>query len=166
MALASIGFKGVVTLSDQGGNRAVLRWDLTGADYATAFGEMSGMITSLNAVTDAQIIHWSVNHVYEEDTTYYGSGEVENVASISARIDDAEVKYATIRIPAPVDGIFQAATGPLYNVVDPADADLVTYLSHWETGAEALLSDGESLLDVATAGNVTGKRIHRKSRKG
>lgn len=166
MALAEVGYVLMVVLSDQGGNKSTLRFDMTATDAATAATDAATIIAALGAVTTAQIVSYSVNHVYQEDTDLYGEGESENVASISARIDSAQTKYATLRIPAPVDGIFQAAEGPLYNQIDPADTDLGVYLSVFATGHQALVSDGEALLDPTVAGNVTGKRIHRKSRKG
>lgn len=167
MALVSQGFSLSVTLSDQGGNKSTLKYDLVAADFATAVTAAATVIAALDAVTDAAIVAYSLAERFEEDTSAFGLGEVENVASIVARIDAAEQKYATIRIPAPVDGIFQAASGPLYNVVDPADVALVAYLDIWDsTGGVANLSDGEKLVDPGTAGNVTGKRIHRGSRRG
>jgi hypothetical protein len=166
MALTSKGFYLHVTLVDQGGNRAVLRYDLTGVDFATATANATNILAELAGVTDAAVWSYNLGEAFEDGAISYGGGEVENVASISARIDSTEQKYATIRIPAPSDGIFSAAGGPGYNIVDPADVDLLAYLATFETGEDALLSDGEALDTVATAGNVTGKRIHRKSRKG
>jgi hypothetical protein len=166
MSLVSQGFLLTVTLSDTGGNKSILKYKLQAADFATATTDAGTILTALAAVTDALLLAYHLSEVFEEDSALYGSGEVENVASMSARIDAAEVKYATVRIPAPSDGIFQAASGPLYNVVDPGDTDLVAYLNVFVDTAEAYLSDGENLLSPGTAGNVTGKRIHRKSRKG
>jgi len=166
MALVSSGFLLTVRLVDQGGNKSTLRFNLSSADAATAATDASAVLAALAAVTDAAIQSYSLAEQFDDATVNSGSGEVENMASIVARIDDAEVKYATIKIPAPVDGIFQAASGELYNVVDPADVALVAYLQLWQTGNEATLSDGETLLSPGTAGNVVGKRIHRASRKG
>lgn len=166
MALASVGWYLSVVLADNGGNKSTLRYDLTAADAATAATDASTIMTELGPVTDAAIVGYSLGERFEEDTTFYGSGEIENIASISARIDSADQKWATIKIPAPAAGIFKAASGPDYNLVDVADADLVAYLNLFATGNEALLSDGEALVSPGTAGNVTGKRIHRGSRRG
>lgn len=166
MALASVGFFLTVTLSDQGGNRSTLRYDLNSIDIATALTDAATVLAELDPITDAAIVAYSVGQKYEEDTSAFGLGEVENIASIVARIDSAEQKYATIKIPAPADGIFKAAAGPDYNVVDASDADLVAYLNLFATAGVATLSDGETLDSPGTAGNVVGKRIHRGSRKG
>lgn len=167
MALASVGFFLSVTLSDQGGNRSTLRYELSSATMAEAVTDAATVLAELGPVTDAAIVGYSVGEKFEEDTSLFGTGEIENIASVVARIDSAEQKYATVKIPAAADGIFKAASGPDYNVVDAADADLVAYLNLWETTAGvATLSDGETLEDPGTAGNVVGKRIHRGSRRG
>lgn len=166
MALTSTGWYLHVTLSDTGGNHSVLRYDLTAADAATAATDATAILAALNAVTDAAIAGYSLGERFEDSAAIYGGGEIENTASVMGRIDNVEVKWANLKIPAPADGIFKAATGPDYNVVDAADTDLQGYLTLFVDGEECYLSDGENLLSPGTAGNVYGKRIHRKSRKG
>jgi hypothetical protein len=166
MALASVGFLLTVRLVDQGSNKSTLRYDLTAADAATAAADAATIMAALAAVTDAEIQAYSLAEQFQDGTVESGSGEVEAIASIVAKIDSAAVKYASVKIPAPNVGIFKAAAGDDFNNVDPADTALVTYLTVFATGNEAYLSDGEALLSPGTAGNVTGKRIHRASRKG
>jgi len=166
MALNSVGWYLHVILVDQGGNKSVLRYDLTAADASTAAADAATVMAELGPVTDAAITGYALGEKFEEDATFFGNGEIENIAALSARLDTDEQKFATIKIPAPADGIFKAASGPDYNVVDVADADLVAYLNLFATGEQAYLSDGEALLSPGTAGNVTGKRIHRGSSKG
>lgn len=166
MALVTQGWQLHVVLTDQGGNQSTLRFDLTTADHTTSAVARTAILAALAAVTDCAITAHYLREAFQEDAVVFGTGEGENIASISARIDNAAIKYATVKIPAGVAGLYQAASGPLYNVVDPADAALITYLELWETAGEALLSDGEALDSPSTAGHVTGKRIHRGSRKG
>lgn len=166
MALVSTGWYLNVTLSDQGGNKSVLKYDLTAANATDAATDAATILAALAAVTDAAISGYALGEGFEDEAALYGTGEVENVALVSAKIDTDEVKWATFRIPAPADGIFKASSGPGYNVVDAADTDLVAYANLFATGAECLISDGEALDSPGTAGNLYGKRIHRKSRKG
>lgn len=166
MALTSTGWFLNVTLSDTGGNKSVLKYDLTAADAATAAADAATIIAALDAVTDAAISGYALGEGFEDSAAVYGLGEVENVAMISARIDSDEVKWATLRIPAPNSGIFKAASGPDWNIVDAADVALVAYANLFATGEQCYLSDGEALDSPGTAGNLVGKRIHRKSRKG
>jgi len=167
MALVSIGFKLTVTLSDQGGNKSTLKFDLVAVDAETAAADAEDIVAALDAITTAAIIGYNVGEQFSEDTVEFGTGEVESVALIVARIEADEKKYANIRVPAPVVGIFKAAAGDDYNEVDAADTDLVAYLNLFaDSTGVALLSDGETLRSPGTAGNVTGKRIHRASKKG
>ena len=168
MALVSTGFYANLVVVDAAGNKSTLRHKLLSADIATAVTDAATIVTALNGVTDGVIVSYTVGQGYEEDAAFFAAAgvEIENVALITAKIDDAELKYANLKIPAPNVGIFLAATGPNANVVDAADAALQTYLTMFQTGEILSISDGETLESVGTAGNVKGKRIHRGSRKG
>jgi len=165
MALVSAGFQLAVTLVDQGKGKSTLRYDLTAADAAAAATATAAILAALAAVTDAGIQSYTLGEVFKDAAVGSGSGQVENLAVITAKIDSVDLKYAVVKIPAPADGIFSAAAGAGYDIVDPADADLVAYLQVWQTGNQAYLSDGETLVSPGTAGNVVGKRAHRASKK-
>lgn len=160
------GYQLSVTLIDQGSNRSTLRYALTAATAEAAETDAATILTLLGAVTDAEVLSYHVGGVWEDPDVTYGAGEIENVAIASCRIDAEEVKYASVRIPAPVDGIFVAASGPLYNELDPSDNPLRSYLAIFATGNEATLSDGETIVDPTQAGSFKGHRTHRKSRRG
>lgn len=167
MALVTKNWELSVVLSDQGGNKSALKYDLDPAvvtDYATAASTRSSILGLLDPVTNSTIVAHSLAEKYGEDADFFGTGENENVALIVAKIADGLGKTVNIRIPNPVDGMFQAAEGPDYNEVDPSDSDLVDYLGLFE--GFVFVSDGEHIEDSATAGNFYGKRIHRGSRKG
>lgn len=168
MALASTGFYANMVVADAAGNKSTLRYKLTSLAIADAVTDAAAIATALNGVTDGVIVSYTVGEGYEEDTSFFAAAgvEIENVALITAKIDNAEFKYANLKIPAPNVGIFIDSTGPNANVVDPADVALQAYLTLFQTGETCFLSDGEALESVGTAGNVKGKRIHRGSRKG
>jgi hypothetical protein len=169
MSLASIGYFANVVVVDSGGNKSTLRYKLTEAAVpADAIADAATIVAALNAVTDGVVLSYTVGEAFEEDSSFFAAEgvQVENVALITAKIDNAELKYTTLKIPAPNIGIFVAATGPNSNVVDAADSTLQTYLACFATSGIATVSDGEALESPGTAGNVKGKRIHRGSRKG
>jgi hypothetical protein len=169
MALASTGFFANVVVVDSGGNKSTLRYKLTEAAVpADAIADAATLVSALNGVTDGVVLSYTVGEGYEEDSAFFAAEgvQIENVALVVAKIDNAELKYTTLKIPAPTSTIFLAATGPNANIVDPADATLQTYLTQFATGGIATVSDGEALESPGTAGNVKGKRIHRGSRKG
>lgn len=175
MALVSDGFGLNVTLVDASGvNKSTLRFPLDYADWAAfntgvGAGEIDTILNIIGQVTDATILGYTVGQSFVEDTDSVGAAgsEVENVALITCLIDGYVNKYATLRIPAPTDGIFLAATGPNRNIVDVDDAAVQAYLSLFENGTGyCTISDGEYVADPTVAGNAKGKRIHRGSRKG
>lgn len=167
MAITSDGFKGSITLVDNGNNQSTLQYDLVGADFAAALADMTAIVAALDPLTDAVVKTWTVGEKYSEKalTLPIGGVQVENVALVSVRITGHDDKYGQFRIPAPVAGLFSASSGDLANVVDPNDADLSTYGAIFGAGGHATISDGETIQGVS--GQTTkGKRIHRGSRKG
>jgi hypothetical protein len=163
-----------VTLSDNGGNKSTLRFNTRKtdlADLATDIAEFTGaggLLADLAAVTDANIVGYSAGVAFAEDSDLYaGAGvQIEDIGEIVGRIDGEPDKWTVLRIPAPVAGIFVGSEGPQANLIDPNDADLQAYLANFESGGLCYTSDGEDLADSGTAGNFSGKRIHRASRKG
>lgn len=161
MALTKTGYSVTATLEDLGANRSTMQFSVDSAellaDVVTAAGTL---MTGLAAVTDAAIVSYRVSEVYE-DPAATPAGEIENQALLV--VNTADGKKALMRIPAPVDGIFAAASGPNYNVVDVNDADLLTYLGNFEAGAgvEFTISDGTTFTSL-----ISGKRIHRGSTHG
>jgi hypothetical protein len=163
MALTSVGFFLSVQLVDGGDNTSVLRYEMTAADYTTAVTDTAVILAALQAITDAVVRKYSINHVFGEAAFSFPAAtvQVENKASITVLLEGNDNKKANLKIPAPVIGIFTNPTGGGSNVVDLSDADLVTYFTMFQTGNECLISDGE----VADS-MVSGKRIHAKSNFG
>lgn len=169
MALVSQGFLLTVDLVDASGeNVSRLRYDLTAEDFDTATTNAGTIITRLNAVTDALVKGYHLGEVFSEDAASVGDvgSEVENQALIVAKIDGVLNKTVNLRIPAASIGIFQASTGSGKNQIAKTAADLVAYLSTFETGALATISDGEHIADSSNPDNFDGKRVHRGSRRG
>jgi hypothetical protein len=169
MAISLTGWVVRVTVADQGGNKSTLKFPIDpaalggGTEYADAAAIRTTILSYLDAVSTAQVVSHSLSEVYDEDTDFYGTGEIENIAQVTAKLVTAG-KTANIRVPAPITSLFVALSGPDYNDVDPANVDMQNYLSLFET--DVMVSDGEHIRDSATAGNWTGKRIHRGSTRG
>jgi hypothetical protein len=162
MALAQKGFTLTVSLVDAGGNQATKKYSLLATTYADAATATVSILSALAAVTAAYIKGYRLTEVYvDAEVTFAPAGvEVENRALIVGQtVTDA--KPCTIEIPAPVDGVFEGATGPQRNIVDIDDTDLNTYTDLFAAGGVCDISDGDVL-----AALLSGKRIHRASRKG
>lgn len=179
MAIVSQGFNASVKLVDAGGNDSVLRFDVQGATYATALANLQAIVAALDPLTNALVAGYTVAEKFAEDTDQYGAAgsEIENIAQIVSPLETTG-KYATVKIPAPVDAMFVGTTGPDRNKVNTSYAALLTYLGLFtdKTGygtpgadAIALVSDGEKIKpDDANSRPFieAGKRIHRASRSG
>jgi len=162
-------WKAYALLRDSGDNESVLRFGVDptsgDTDFTANLAALGALVTDLMAVTNANVASYGLTwEVPNTDSAAAGS-EIEAIGLISSRIDAEEEKWTNLRIPAPVDGIFVATSGPSRNVVDPSDADLGSYLENFETGGVFTVSDGETLLEAGVA-NTKGKRIHRGSRNG
>lgn len=164
MALASVGFEFVMTLVDSGGNKASRAFDLTSADMTEALADAAAIVPLYAAISDATIQSYRVSEVFKDAAWTYpiGGKNVEELALVVAQIDGEPGKTANVSVPAPKDGIFIAVTGPSRNQVDTADADLLAFMSIYNPGGRATISDGESIEFPL----LSGKRIHRGSRKG
>lgn len=167
MALASAGFKLVVSLIDAGRDQSNLTYDLVAATYADAVTASGTILGLLDAVTDGVVKSYSIIEKYVEGSLVLPAGtvEMENRAVITCQINANPLKTATVVIPAGVIGLYQSTTGAGHNLIDVNDADLLAYLNIWQvSGALAQLSDGEYLDDTAVI--VSGKRSHRSNSNG
>lgn len=163
MALVSDGFRLTVTLVDTGANTTSKTFDLTAADYATALADSAAIMASLNGVTDALVKGYSIAERYIENTPGLPlAAEISDRASVLVQLASNPFKKETIEIPAPIAGMFQGASGDAWNLVNVANAALGTFLAHFALGAEATISDGETIETPA----LKGKRIHVASRNG
>lgn len=163
MALVSDGFSLTVQLKDTGDNSTTRTYELTAATAAAAATDAATIMADLDALTNAVIVGYTIGERFVEDAlTLPTSAEVENCAEISAYIVGSPTKTATVNIPAPVPGIFVGTSGKNFNIVDTSDTLVQNFLAHFGNAGEATLSDGE-IINPTTA---SGKRIHKKSRRG
>lgn len=161
MALAKTGYSVTATLQDLGSNRSTMQFFVDpGEALADVVSAAAGLMSALDAVTDAAIVGYRVSEVYE-DSAATPAGEIEEQALLVVSTNDGQ--KALMRIPAPNVGIFAAASGPNYNVVDINDATLQLYIDEFQAGAgvEFLVSDGQTVNQL-----ISGKRIHRGSTHG
>ncbi len=152
-----------MTLVDNGANVTTLQFALRSADATAAATDSSAVVLALEAISDSVISDYYIKHKYSETVLAYPAAGVENEnkASITVLLAGAGNKKANIKVPAPVIGVFTAASGGGANVVDMSDVDLNTYIDLFKAGAECYISDGEDLVS-----GVSGKRISAKSNYG
>lgn len=173
LAYGTTPVKLVVTLRDEAQNQTTKTfivptsvWNPASDLWADLVTIRDGLLTALNAITDALVWKASIMIGQAEDTSTGGAAnsEVENIASVVVNLATIG-KTAVLAVPAPVIGLFEGASGKPKNIVDIADAALLTYVDEFQTtGGNFVLSDGEFVDDTTPVDS--GKRIHRRSRKG
>lgn len=159
MALVSGGFYLSVTLQDSGLNTTTKEFELRGATIGDAITNAGQHITLLNAVTDANVVRYSVSErTYEDAPSTPASGEVEELAILAVRTSGG--KGAVIEIPAPNPSLFVATTGVNKNVVDIADTAVGDYYASFLAAGNVFISDGENAAQL-----LSGQRGTKKSRQ-
>lgn len=165
MALVTDGWELTIQLADTSGSISSLTYNLIAADQAAATTATADIIAALNAVTDSVIANYRLAEVFVEDA-FALPADAENriKASMTVTLAGLGQKKAVIRIPAPVDGVFVAPTGPGYDEVDGSAAIVQTYVDLFKadpTGV-ATLSDGEH---VSADTTINGARTTQTSRR-
>lgn len=151
MALVTAGFELSVTVVDQGNTPSVLTYDLRGADAATAATQTATVLAALDPRTKSAIAGYRLTEVFVEDALTLPTDGANNAekASVSVLLSGAGKKLANVKIPAPADSLFAAATGRGYNTV--LESAITPYLDLYKvTGGVANLSDGEQASDTNT----------------
>jgi len=163
MALVSTGWRLTVSVADTSGSISTLTYELNAADEVTATADAATIITNLTAITKSTIISYVLGEVFAENAvTLPADAENAIKASISVYLEGLGQKRANIKIPAPVNAIFTAATGPGFNVVSGTAAAVTNYINLFKTtGGVATISDGETVRDLNNFAG--GKRISRGS---
>lgn len=163
MALVATGFELVVSLADTGDNRTNRTYDLVEAAYADAAADAAALVAALAAISDATVVGYSLNQKFTENAfALPANAEIENQAFFAGKITGDPTDSAILSVPAPAPGIFTAASGPGYNIVDMGSASVIAWIGLFGAAGSAQLSDGETW-DTTT---VSGKRRHVKSFRG
>lgn len=134
------------TLIDQRALKTTLNYiyvasNVTLADeFSDANQAMADLKAALDAVTQGNFYSENLTYIKAGSPTLPGSADVTDLAMVVCYLSGAgEVpKYHTLRIPAPVPGLFEADGV----TVDKTDADLVAYVAEV---AGFTVSDGEQI---------------------
>lgn len=160
----------MVNLIDNGRNITSRRFQLVVDEEAEdpaldASSAATAFIAAYMATTDAALVsHFHYQEHIEDALVIPASGvQIEDNALLLFSIDGYPQKTATMAIPAPKPTIFNATSGAGANIIDTADAAVMALRDTMLANSDPLvyLSDGE-LVD----GLISGKRIHRASRRG
>lgn len=113
-----------------------------GAEFELAVTAMATLKTSLALITDANFYSETLAHLIAGDSAVPTDADVTDVAQVITYLTGTGVapKFHTVRVPAPVDGIFNADQV----TIDKADVDLIGYIDDLST--LVLVSDDESIV--------------------
>lgn len=157
------GFFLTVSTIDKNSDSATLTYELQSADYATALADSLIIIARLVAVSQVEVVGYSVSTRYVENAIAQPtSGESQIKARVVVRLADGQ-GYASFDIPAPKEEIFMDTVGKANNIVDVTDTDLLNYAALFQAGGKAYISDGETI-DVMTEGRKVSTRTGLRSR--
>lgn len=139
-----------------------------GTDFEAALNAANQVAGAYETITLATIAAVSVGHSMPayEDGALPGVGvDVHEFATISCHLNDpgdAE-KLTTIKVIAPIDGIFAGTEGVDYDTVDRADADLVQFVQ--QLAQHTFVSDGEQINDGSGVNGMKAGRRNARSYK-
>lgn len=139
-----------LVMIDRNEDEARREFELTATVPADAVAEGIAMAIEYAALTQAVIVarHFSLRQ--EESAIVTPSvGEVQTKAIITVRLEGGNEK-ATLDIPAPVETMFLALTGPNNKIVNTVFTPLVNFVDNFKTtGSDvALISDGEHIGEI------------------
>jgi hypothetical protein len=146
-----------ITLVDTKGIKSTVnyRQDLDEAtlaeDFAIAAAQHVDLVTQLMLVTDANRYSESLTVGMGGSPTLPADADVTDMGMVQTYLNDAGElgKYHTLRIPAPVDGIFEVDL----ITIDKLDAALIAFVA--EVGGYFVVSDGE-VINLAIEDGIAG----------
>lgn len=168
MAFIGQNWKLSATFVDTSGNETSRSFELVNTDddgdLTQVIADAQTIMTAIIAASDAHVSKQTLSKTSVEDAFTLPSGDVnvEENAQLSMKVFGTPNKSAVFEIPAPKATLFAAASGPLFNVVDTADALVIAVMELFDNTGVAYISDGEQVTLV----NAKGKRVHHKSTKG
>ncbi len=164
MAIVQVGFRVRISFMDGGGQITTRSYESDAALYADAVTDAAALIAAVNPLTDATLTGYGIETVFAEDAlSGFPAATVqnENQALLVYQMEGLPLHRATQSIPAPAIGIFAGVTGPNSNILDTADADIITWRSLFQNGNGFFLSDGE-YAEILEGGH----RRHVRNRHG
>lgn len=161
MAFVSHGFFVTFELVDKSEHTTRRTYQVNAATYADAVTAVTTFRGYLEAMTDATITTQSISERYANDAAQLPTATrpITENATLTLRINNNPLKKASTSVPMPKDGIFVAASGEGFDIVDPADAAVIAFWGAFTPNGEMYISDGETVDEIA--GLVAGRRTGR-----
>jgi len=157
MAFAHAFYRINVDFTETSGDTVRRTYRLNPATVTTDVGAASAfadIVAQLALLTDSVINQAQWENVYFDNQALPDAAENSNQALITAKLTGKPNQSGELSIPAAKASIFTAPTGKGYNIVDITNTDLADFLGDFLPGGEAVISDGDTMVD----GTFSGRR--------
>jgi hypothetical protein len=155
---ASPAFRANIGLVASNGKTMSVNLSLTATNYDDAVTAVTAFLVDLALVSAGVVKGYSITSQAVNDGLLLPTSddaEYGERAMVTGQIADNPLKSYVLYIPMPRIGIF-AGTGPLRDIVDINDADLLAYVQNFTgTGDIATVSDGELVENI-----LSGRRVN------
>lgn len=164
MALVARGATGwfiTIILTDTQFDDAPLRFEMTAADYTEAQTERATIIAAVEGMTGATVTAVHMSEVLEENAFVAPVGADNSIKARLVYQLSNRTETARRDIPAPLEAIFVAPSGPNNNIVDVTNPAVVAFAQLSQVNGQVLISDGETtdnLLKGQRVSKATGLR--------
>jgi hypothetical protein len=114
-----------------------------GSEFDDAEAAAAALLTDLEAVTDANVYSEVLGYLRGGDPTLPNDADITDEAAVVCFLtaDDVLPEYHTLRIPAPIDAMFESDG----KTVDEDNAALIAYVANFADG-EFTVSDGQYIV--------------------
>lgn len=151
-------YEASLVLKDSAGDVATKRLKFNPATVTTvaqAITALDNLIAALTPLTKATLFSYSVvvKNVENAFTYPVGGVEVEDRALVVCPITDKPESTYTMDIPAPIDALFIAGSGPQRNIVNTTNAALLGYGAYFGATGSFVVSDGDTLVQPYLTGH-------------
>lgn len=119
-------------------------------DYAAVQSAANQILGALDTISDGVVSESTITALHSQSSVIPADADTtdELVISVFINATGETPKYATIRVPAPVDGVWEANNVTL----DKTNADVIQYVQ--QVGQHSVISDGESINLAVGSGGI------------
>lgn len=146
-----------ITFMDVQGDRVSYQHEMQATSYTEATSDKAAIIAAFEAVTDCEIVGYTLSEKWYEDTVVDppSGTQRENTAELLLNPTDPLKPYPTVTIPGAKDSIMMGGSGPSNNIVDITDTDVLALVALFLADGELYVSDGETVTGI-----IAGERVH------
>lgn len=149
-----------LSLMDNQGDITNIEYETVATSEAEAQVILDGIYAAFVLLSQSMIVGTTISKRLVESAPAYNAGADNSTKARTTVLLSGGTKKATFTIPAPVEGLFTAPSGPNNNVVDVTNTnllDLMAWFGDQAPGNGALISDGETIDSP-----IAGRRVSVK----